>query len=235
MSEVRAREMIEVLHDVRKAHRLLAAFYRRAFDCINQVRERLGYKPYHFHSNTAYSQRLVDYKDLGARKGIHFLPLAASDFFFLRPTRSEDNYKKIADGAHEYMFAGDSMLVIRLVADSALMSKEYPSDVQQQDKDEDTFISVWVIKSNVESGRKKNWYYHVFPKLNKHLVLSSPRTEKLLENDPLPGFSVYGERWSLAELPDAAALSEKVARYIDAVRRKLGLDLSVKDHNDASS
>jgi len=212
-------ELGKALADVRKAHQLIFAFYKRIFDYANLIHQRLGFKRYYFHSDSVASHSLRNYGNLEVGHTAQFLPLALSNFLFLHPTNEENAYRD-KNGTSNYMYPGDSMLVLQLIADSRLLALHQTSG---SDIEGETYFTLWIIK-NLEE-RNLNWYNGVFLKLKRRLKIP-PSNSVLIEDSDPSGFSIYGEKWNLIELPDSDALTQYIDNYLKATREKLGLELT---------
>ena len=209
----------QVLLDVRKAYRLVAAFQERLVSYVATIKERLGFQAYHGETWFAPGKRDVYWKLPRDHRGWEYLPFALMTYLFLRQVRKRDEYLN-SDYIHN-QFPGDMMLVVQVLPDTSLaydsLSSLKPPDSSR------SAIWIWILLNGVERQTgTTNWYHRIYRQLD---VDDWKFISKPIESEADSGIAIYGQEWNLEDLPDEESLLSKVDTFADAVMEELQTDL----------
>jgi len=202
-------DLENVLCEVRKAYRLIAAYQRRILDMAKKIQNSLGYKPYqHDHPNIGLRPRGDNLPTV--RRSIDMLPLYNDLYMLYLPPKAEVFSPKRDEWMLEVTFNNDTGFKI-------INNNEEPDPLNFDDVESCTsrlWLCAFGVKKNMENTQ---WWSSVYCQIKKPTDNSHVDTEKLW---------AAGKSYNLAKIPDEKALNQVVddfRGFVEGKRKEIGV------------
>ncbi len=228
-------DLKEVLLDVRKAYRLVAAFQERVVSYVATIADKLGFCA--DEAKTWYPPGMAGTPVKNLSRDYHgweYLPLVLAECWFLPRVSAAD------EGGTRPRKSSVALLV-QFVPDEVFFYADdlSPSSLSPA-ADMRSLLCLWVLEKPNHVRIKWNELYRS-PEEDHALWLDTAeysdawhdydnegisRFKEPSASHKVPGLRAYGEYWDLAYIPDEDTLLRRIEQFRATVKEKLGVDLT---------